>query len=205
MNFNCAYTEGHLGPWTCDLLSFSVYSHYIYYPFCLCNRQCAYVPIVLSRQPYPLDLEVLGSVTQHRLHRPPFWLLLLVVWPRLHGTSHPAAKEALQEWKVGHSHQPPVSPGNIHQRCWDQPCVQATLDGLSLMPPMTPSTKQGSWRAPHRSQVPGWMPYQSHSQVYTWTTRWYIQLLGSAWVFHCATHGLSCYKMEGRLSRHSAF
>ena len=31
---------------------------------------------------------------------------------------------------MGHSHQPPVSPGNIHQRCWDQPSVQATLDGL---------------------------------------------------------------------------
>ena len=31
---------------------------------------------------------------------------------------------------MGHSHQPPVSPGNIHQRSWDQPRVQATLDGF---------------------------------------------------------------------------
>ena len=91
------------------------------------------------RQPYPLGLEVyIGVRNTTSLALSSFLasgagcvsLTEQILLPRLHGTSHPAAEEALQECKVGHSHLAPVSPRNIHQRSWGQPCVQATFDGL---------------------------------------------------------------------------
>ena len=40
---------------------------------------------------------------------------------------------------------------------------------------------------PHSCRKNEFSYHQPHLWVYAWTTRWYIQLLGSAWVFHCAT------------------
>ena len=139
---------------------------------------------------------------------------------RLHGTSHPAAEEALQEWKVGHSHQPPVSPGNIHQRSWDQPRVQATLDGLldATNGPkdrarlLAASTKEsGAWlNAPPITSL----GLRMDDEVVRIAVglRLGVPLCHPHTCCHCgtlvdkwATHGLSCYKSEGRFSRHAAF
>ena len=138
---------------------------------------------------------------------------------RLHGASHPAVKDALQEWKMGHSHQPPDSPGNVHQRSWDQPRVQAALDGLpdAAMDPkdrarlLAASTKEsGAWlNAPPISSLG--LRMDDEVVCIAVGLRLGDPLCHPHSCCHCgaavdkrATHGLSCYKSEGRHSRHAA-
>ena len=121
---------------------------------------------------------------------------------------------------MGHSHQPPVSPGNIHQRSWDQPRVQATLDGLldTTTDPkdrarlLAASTKEsGAWL---NAQPITSLGLRMDDEVVRLAVglRLGIPLCHPHTCCHCgtlvdkqATHGLSCYKSEGGHSRHAAF
>ena len=146
-------------------------------------------------------------------------LIEQILPPRLHGTSHPAVEDALQEWRMGHSHQPPASPENVHQRSWDQPRVQAALD--RLLDATTDQKDRARLLAASTKESGAWLNAPPISSLGLRMDDEVVRIavglrLGAPLCHphsccHCgaavdkrAIHGLSCYKSEGRHSRHAA-
>ena len=146
-------------------------------------------------------------------------LIEQILPPRLHGTSHPAVEDALQEWRMGHSHQPPASPENVHQRSWDQPRVQAALD--RLLDATTDQKDRARLLAASTKESGAWLNAPPISSLGLRMDDEVVRIavglrLGAPLCHphsccHCgaavdkrAIHGLSCYKSEGRYSRHAA-
>ena len=146
-------------------------------------------------------------------------LIEQILPPRLHGTSHPAVEDALQEWRMGHSHQPPASPENVHQRSWDQPRVQAALD--RLLDATTDQKDRARLLAASTKESGAWLNAPPISSLDLRMDDEVVRIavglrLGAPLCHphsccHCgaavdkrAIHGLSCYKSEGRYSRHAA-
>ena len=131
---------------------------------------------------------------------------------------YPFHQDVIQLWSRGHSNAPPEPALAIHQKCWDSPVVEASVESLIAAADRKSSTRllvacekeSGAWlTAPPISSV----GLRLDDEV----VRVAVGLcLGSALCMehkcrHCGqmvdtsgTHGLSCRQSEGRLPRHSA-
>ena len=91
------------------------------------------------KPPFRLGQKVSGSVEHYSWHHPPIWLLLYtgcselvhqILPPHLLDNPDPHFEAALELWREGYPHPPPIHPASCAQRKWDAPRIEATFSSL---------------------------------------------------------------------------
>ena len=178
------------------------------------------------KPPFRLGQEVSGSVEQPSRHRLPIWLLLLDVqswftrsFPlNLLDNPDPHFEAALDLWREGHPHPPPIHPASCAQRNWDAPRIEATFNSLLES---ANQLSQARLLAVSRPESGAWLNALPLSSMGLRMDDDVIRIavglrLGlplcrphecsncGAQIEEFGTHGLSCRFSRGRHSRHAS-